>query len=183
MEPRNEPDEWLMTQVANGQRGCVEPLLRRHAGPLLSFIRHLIGDAHRSEELFQEVFLAVWLKRTQYEVGRPFKPWLYGIALNRCRVEFRRRSAQLASLDGVPDPADRELSPSDAVAASERAALISAAVQRLPERQRTVVMLRVWHGMAYAEIAAIMDTTEGTVRAHMHHALAALRKSLEVHLH
>jgi DNA-directed RNA polymerase specialized sigma24 family protein len=40
---------------------------RRHAGPLLAFIRHLVGNPHRSEELFQEVFLAVWVKRTQYE--------------------------------------------------------------------------------------------------------------------
>jgi RNA polymerase sigma-70 factor (ECF subfamily) len=60
---------------------------------------------------------------------------------------------------------------------------VTAAVQRLPEQQRTVVMLRVWQGLAYSEIASAMDVSEGTVRAHMHHALANLRRSLEVYLH
>src|SRR5262245_4001332 len=73
---KSETDEWLMAQVARGRRECVEPLLRRHAGPMLSFLRRLVGDIHRSEELFQEVFLAVWVKRTQYEAGRAFRPWL-----------------------------------------------------------------------------------------------------------
>lgn len=184
MKLSSEPDEWLMTQVAKGRRECVEPLLRRYAGPLLAFIRHLIGDPHRSEELFQEVFLAVWVKRGQYEVGRPFRRWLYGIALNRCREELRRRPGQALSLngDGVTPPADSGPTPPDTAVAAERAALVTAAVKRLPEQQRTVVMLRVWHGLAYGEIAAAMDVSEGTVRAHMHHALASLRRSLEVRL-
>jgi RNA polymerase sigma-70 factor, ECF subfamily len=185
MEQRSEPDEWLMAQVAKGRRECVEPLLRRHAGPLLAFLRHLVGDPHRGEELFQEVFLTVWVKRAQYEAGRPFRPWLYAIALNRCREEFRRRPGESLSLngDGVVAPADSDPTPVDTAVATERAALVQAAVQRLPEQQRSVVMLRVWQGLPYAEIAAAMDVSEGTVRAHMHHALANLRRSLEVHLH
>lgn len=185
MQRSNEPDEWLMSQVAKGRRECVEPLLRRHAGPLLAFIRHLVGDPHRSEELFQEVFLAVWVKRTQYEAGRPFRPWLYAIALNRCREEFRRRPGESLSLngDGVTPPTDSSPTPMETAVATERAALVTTAVQRLPEQQRTVVMLRVWQGLAYSEIASMMDVSEGTVRAHMHHALANLRRSLEVHLH
>src|SRR5262245_49892609 len=67
MNPKQERDEWLMGQVALGKRECLEPLVRRYASPLLTFIRRMVGDAHRSEELFQDVFLAVWNKRTQYQ--------------------------------------------------------------------------------------------------------------------
>src|SRR5262249_27561063 len=92
MSDAQERDEWLMAQVANGKRSPLEVLVRRYATPLLTFIRHVVRDRHRSEELFQEVFLAVWLKRRQYQFPRPFKPWLYAIALNRCRAQFRKRS-------------------------------------------------------------------------------------------
>src|SRR5215471_6434912 len=100
MNPKHERDEWLMGQVALGKRDHLEPLVRRYAGPLLTFIQRMIGDRHRSEELFQEVFLAVWAKRKQYEYPRPLKPWLYAIALNKCRAAFRLRSAASVPLDG-----------------------------------------------------------------------------------
>ena len=66
------------------------PLIRRHASRLLTYIQRMIGDRHRSEELFQEVFLAVWSKRRQYKFPRPFRAWLFGIATNQCRSEFRK---------------------------------------------------------------------------------------------
>ena len=66
--------------------------------------------------------------------------------------------------------------------ATEAAALVSAAVTRLPPQQRAVVVLRVWEGMSYAEIAEALGRSEGTVRSHMHHALAALREYLEPRL-
>ena len=83
-----------MAQVALGQCDCLEPLVRRYASPLLTFIRRMVGDRHRSEELFQEVFLAVWTKRKQYRFPRPFKSWLYAIAANRCRLDYRQRGGR-----------------------------------------------------------------------------------------
>ena len=83
-------DEWLMQEVARGRREHVATLLRRYANPLLTFIRRMIGDRHRAEELFQEVFLAVWTHRKTYEYPRRFRPWLFGIAINKCRADFRK---------------------------------------------------------------------------------------------
>src|SRR5437762_11445485 len=94
MPQKHDQDEWLMAQVAQGRRELLEPLLRRYASPLLTFIRRMVGDQHRSEELFQEVFLAVWAKRHQYQFPRPFKAWLYGIAANKCRAEYRAHPAR-----------------------------------------------------------------------------------------
>ena len=92
MMGRDDRDEWLMAQVAHGQRDCLETLVRRHATRLLTFIERMAGDRHRAEELFQEVFLAVWVKRRQYQFPRPFKPWLYTIAANRCHAAARARN-------------------------------------------------------------------------------------------
>ncbi len=63
--------------------------------------------------------------------------------------------------------------------AAETAVLVGRAVARLPDQQRAVVTLRVWEGLSYARIAEIVECSEATVRSHMHHGLAALRKHLE----
>src|SRR5438270_11994312 len=114
MHPRKDTDEWLMAQVAAGRRDHLEPLVRRYASPLLTFIRRMVGDPHRSEELFQEVFLAVWSKRQQYQFPRSFKNWLYTIALNRCRQDFRTRPMRTLSFveeEGPMVPFSDEPSP------------------------------------------------------------------------
>ena len=181
MDTPHERDEFLMFNVSQGQRAPLEALVRRHGAALLTFIRRMVGDAHRSEELFQEVFLAVWLKRRQYEYPRPFKPWLYAIALNKCRAAFRSRPPPQQSLDGV-GPAAPDPPPPEALIAGETAALVSRAVTLLPPQQRAVVVLRIWEGLPYDRIAEIVGRTESTVRSHMHHGLAALRKNLERYL-
>jgi RNA polymerase sigma-70 factor, ECF subfamily len=185
MMPKQERDEWLMAQVALGKRDYLEPLIRRYASPLLTFIQQMVRDRHRSEELFQEVFLAVWTKRRQYQFPRTFKSWLYAIAVNKCRAAFRVRSlpGSLSLSDNSAEvPITAEPSPADTVTATETAALVSAAVLQLPPPQRTVVVLRIWDGLSYAEIADAVGRTEGTVRSHMHHGLVSLRKYLEPRL-
>src|SRR5947209_12323317 len=128
MNPKAERDEWLMAQVALGKRDCLEPLIRRYASPLLTFIRRMVGDQHHSEELFQEVFLAVWIKRRQYQFPRSFKAWLYAIAVNKCRASFRGHALPefLAAAGDLPmPPATREPSPMDKMVSTETAALVA----------------------------------------------------------
>ncbi len=174
-------DRWLMSQVADGQADALEPLLRRHANSLLTFIRRMIGDHHRSEDLFQEVFVAVWKNRGRYHRELPFRPWLFAIALNACRAEYRRRKPYASWGDAdcttLEDP-DTD-PPADAALSAERATLVLDALDRLPLRQRSVVALRIWSGLSFLEIAGVMECSEGTARAHMHQALAALREHLE----
>jgi RNA polymerase sigma-70 factor (ECF subfamily) len=179
-----ETDEQLMAQVALSSRDPLGILLRRYASPLLTFIQRMLGDRHRSEELFQEVFLAVWTQRRQYQYPRPFRAWLYGIALNKCRNEFRRhRSFRLTLDESLPFAVTvGPGGPAEAAVATETAAIVQTAVARLPEQQRMVVVLRVWNGLPYFEIANILDRTESTVRSEMFHALASLRKFLEPRL-
>ena len=180
----DDRDEWLMTRVAHGERDCLQPLVRRHASRLLTFIERLVGDRHRAEELFQEVFLAVWVNRRQYAFPRPFKAWLYAIALNKCRATFRAATLATAGLveDSPAMPAAKEGSPAENAIATETAAIVSTAVAHLPPQQRAVVVLRIWDGLSYAQIAEVVGRTEATVRSHMHHGLAAMRKYLEPRL-
>jgi RNA polymerase sigma-70 factor (ECF subfamily) len=179
----HERDEYLMARVGRDQPELLEKLLRRHASPLLTFLQRMVGDHHRGEELFQEVFLTVWLKRRQYQYPRPFKPWLYAIALNKCRAWFRRRSAHAVSLESEDTtPEAPGASPAETAIATEMAGLVNRAIQQLPHQQRAVVVLRIWEGLSYAQIAESVGCTEPTARSHMHHGLAALRTHLQPRL-
>ncbi|MHC4092611.1 MAG: RNA polymerase sigma factor [Planctomycetota bacterium] len=182
MKLGHTPDEWLMQQVARGGREGHDMLVRRHAGSFLTFITRMSGDRQLSEDLFQEVFLTVWIKRRQFDPSRRFKPWLYRIAANRCRAAFRRRSLS-APLLPTDDPAAlipaANPSPAETALATERSCLVTAAVGMLPEKQRLVLVLRIWSKLAYTEIAEILGRSEATVRSNMHHALAGLRAFLE----
>jgi len=182
MDKQQHRDEWLMAELAEGRREALEPLIRRHATPLLSFIQRMVGDRQRSEDLFQDVFCAVWSKRGQYQYGRPFKPWLYAIALNACRADFRRPALITVSEETGAAVAAPGLSPAEAAVATETAALVARAVTLLPAQQRAVVVLRIWQQLNYSEIADIVGCTESTVRCHMHLGLCALRKYLEPRL-
>jgi RNA polymerase sigma-70 factor (ECF subfamily) len=185
MNAGHDRDEWLMGQVAAGQQEHLATLVRRYANPLLTFIQRMIGDPHRSEDLFQEVFLSVWKNRRQYQFPRPFRPWLFAIAINTCRAAFRAHTAPAAlSMDEdcswTPPAADP--SPGDRITATETAAFVTAAVQRLPAGQRAVVVLRIWCELSYQEIGQMLGTGEATARSNMHHGLSAIREYLEPRL-
>lgn len=168
-------DEELMSRVADGRTDLLEKLIRRHAVPLLTFLVRMVGDHHRGEELFQEVFVSVWRKRALYQYPRPFRPWLYTIALNRCRADFRLKTPRPAPLVGEPLLID---APDAGALLDETARQVAVAVSQLPEQQRAVVALRIWQEMSYAQIAELINCAESTVRSHMSHALATLRLSL-----
>lgn len=171
-------DAQLMREVASGRREPLETLIRRHGSDLLNFIHRMVGEPHRRDDIFQDVFLAVWQKRRQYKYPLPFKSWLYGIAANRCREQFRKQ-ARRPDLEVFHDESADIDSPDSDLIDQENRSIVSGAVLGLPEKQRTVVVMRIWDEMSYAEIAAATERTEGTVRSLMHHALNHLRQKLQ----
>lgn len=181
MERRDDSDEDLMRCVALGKRDALNALMRRYASPLLTFIVRMVGHRQRAEDLFQEVFLAVWIGCRSYRYPRPFRCWLFGIAVKKCRADLRRHWRWPRRLEDCPAacPEAADPLPAEVVAAAETAALVAGAVTRLPEMQRAVVAMRVWNGLSYAEIAEAVGCGEATIRSHMFHGLKTMRRYLE----
>lgn len=187
MNTRTESDEWLMGQVRRGERDALEKLVRRYASPLLTFLHRMSGNRHRGEELFQEAFLRVWTKRDQYNLQKPFRSWLFAIAANLCRADGRRAALPSVSMDGHgieatarDGPASHASggAPVQTAIAVETARIVENAVGLLPPQQRMVVVMRIWNGMKYGEIAEIAGTAEATVRSNMLRGLETLRSYL-----
>jgi RNA polymerase sigma-70 factor, ECF subfamily len=175
-------DEWLMREVAKGRREHLETLIRRYATPLMTFVTRMVADRHLSEELFQETFLAVWKHRSQYRSPQRFRSWLFQIAVNKCRQDYRRRGDHTAvSLDWHADPpvSAQPAGPLEAAVAAETATMVVEAVARLPNQQRAVLVMRFWNERLFDEIAEVLGCTAGTARSHMHFALASMRRYLE----
>jgi RNA polymerase sigma-70 factor (family 1) len=172
-------DETLMKRAGTGHHRSFEALIRRYSSPLMTLIKRMIVNHHRSEEIFQDVVFSVWENRLQYEFPRPVRPWLFRIAINRCRAEFRKKSIQKTNQDASVSQVESIDPPEALMMATESESVIQAAVEKLSEQQRAVVILRIWNGMSYHEIADVVGVGESTVRSYMHHALKSLRISLE----
>ena len=105
-------------------------------------IERMTGDRHRAEEIFQEVFFTVWQKRKQYKFPKRFRSWLYTIAANRCRQDFRKSKLPTTSIDHSSELVSAGVggSPDEAAISTENATIVAIAVTQLPTQQRTVVV-------------------------------------------
>ncbi|HYE97612.1 MAG TPA: sigma-70 family RNA polymerase sigma factor [Planctomycetota bacterium] len=166
-------DEALFLAFLRGESGPFEVLVRRHEAPLYRFLLRRATSAGQAEDLFQETWVGVLRGRHTYREGRPFRPWLYAIALNLARKAHGR--PRPASLDTVDEAVQAE----PGIGRAETSDRVQAAVQALPEAQREVFLLSEYDGLPYAEIAELLGRPLGTVKSQMHYAIKQLRAHLE----
>jgi len=157
------------------------PIFDRHATVLHRYLVRRIGPDD-ADGLVGEVFRIAFEKRRTYDPGRPSaRPWLYGIATNLVakhrRSEARRyyAVARLAARRVPGGPAlDEQVSA--AVDAHDRWRQVAAAVAELPAPERDALILHVWEGLAYEEVAAALGVPVGTVRSRLNRARRRLRE-------
>jgi RNA polymerase sigma-70 factor (ECF subfamily) len=186
--PAPETDESLLARLRAGERDVFGTLVRRYERELFGYLRRYLGDDDLADDVFQNTFVQVFLKIKQYEPGRPARPWLYAIATNQAIDALRRRNrradqradaAVTADEDGQPRPLFELLpapgdGPPDTADRAEQRELVRAAVDRLPDLLRQVVVLAYFQGLKYRDIAEALDIPVGTVKSRLHAALARL---------
>lgn len=174
-----------MKAYVEGNQTSFAVLVHRYERELFGYLRRLTGNDSTAEEVFQNTFLQVHLKRHFYDGERSFRPWLYTVATNQAIDLLRRHQRhQHASLDeesgdGVGPTrsgsiADGAAGPSASAEQHERARLVRAAVDRLSEHLKVVVLLSYYQGMKYKEIARVLRIPVGTVKSRLHTAIRRL---------
>ena len=189
-----DPSVACMERLARGDEAALEELYDRWSGPLLSFLYGMCRDRALAEDLLQGVFLRVWRAAPRYVPSAKFSTWLFQIARNHWLNEREKklRRVQPYSLDeerrgadGHPDGGSRAQqvpdegpSPVERLLHGELGGHIREAVERLPEKLRSVWMLGGVQGLPYREVAEVLGIPVGTVKSRMFQAVRSLRVDL-----
>ncbi len=167
----------LVQDVKSGDRKAFSELVVRHQRSLLRLTLRFTREQALAEDIVQESFLKAFQKIELFEARASFKSWLYQIAMNTAKNKFRERNLDLMNIEdtqlGVEPGAEQGL-----VRANIHAALRNE-IDRLPEKQRMALTLRIFEDLSFKEIAEIMACPYDTAKANYRHALLKLRERLE----
>jgi RNA polymerase sigma-70 factor, ECF subfamily len=178
-DPIEVGDADLLQRAASGDRQAFELIYRRYHQAVYRFARAMTGSAEVAEDVTQEVFVALINELPRYDSARAaFTTYLYGIARNLSRNQWRRDQRRLA-LERIGFAMSRPASdPLNRLEEAEAAAAVRRALQALPLRYRELIILCDLHGFAYADAAVVVRTSVGAVRARLHRARHLLRDRL-----
>lgn len=162
-----------------GELERLDELVRLHADSLYRFCYHLSGNADGAAELFQETWVKVLRNFHRCKAEATILGWLFSIAANLQRDQYRRRSRWtkvLADLGNLPPPAG----PEDFLASQERQTLVRKAVNELQDAQRIPLILFYYEDLSIEAIATLLNISPGTIKSRLHRARKHLKSRLEV---
>jgi len=175
--PAEATDGELLQRIGDGDRDAFDVLYGRFVRPVFALALRRLGDRGRAEDATQEAFASVWRSARSYKAERgPGAPWLYAVARNA--IVDRARARSEPAMD-VPDRASDEAGPADEAERSWVSFRVHAAVEELPEHERTLLELAYWGGLSQSEIADFLGIPLGTVKTRTRSALGRLSDVLE----
>jgi RNA polymerase sigma-70 factor (ECF subfamily) len=184
-------DQEIVALAREGHEVAYRELIRRYERPVFSLILRMVRDRQLAEDLAQETFVKALNAIGSYRPEYKFSSWMFKIANNTAIDYLRRRDLDTLSLDGAPHATtqedieatalqvrDRGQSPLAELEARELGTAIERAIGRLRPEYRACILLRHVEGMAYEEIAELLDLPLGTVKTYIHRARHELRDML-----
>lgn len=185
MNCRRMEETELQIRFKQGDEDAFRVLVERHHRAILNLCHRYVGNQEDAEEVAQDVFVRAYRARESYEPRAKFSTYLYRIAVNLSLNRIRDRKRRFGLLEDTLTE-DRSLAlaegnprPDELLERKEQQAAIRKALDSLPERQRTAVLLKRFQGLSYEEIADVMDCSLSAVEAILHRAKRNLQKRLK----
>jgi RNA polymerase sigma-70 factor (ECF subfamily) len=171
-------DESLVTVCLEGRRDAFDVIVERHRRNVYQLCYRFVGNHEDASDLAQDVFIRAYRGLGKFKQQSSLGTWLYRIGVNVClnRVALKTPRPVPLEHDVVPSGGD---TPADALLRDERVAEVRAAIRRLPKKQRATLVLRVYHELPHEQIAGILGSSVGAVKANFFHALKNLKKLLD----
>ena len=188
--PLPTDEKELVERFQNGEQEVFNELVIRYQGKIYNLVYKYVSNAETARDLSQEIFIKAFRALPHFKRQSAFYSWLYRIATNLC-IDFIRQQKRGQALSfeelttgGNEDVAFNDVSPlpPDHLETKELGQIIGQAVQQLPPKQQRVFNLRYHDGLQLKEIAAQLDRSEGTIKAHLHHAHKRLQTLLVPYL-
>lgn len=164
----------LLDRYENGDQEALEEIVSRYQKPVFFYILRVVWNETDAADLLQKTFINAFRNIRRFNRRSNLKTWLYRIAMNVCKNHFRddprRREINLEGMI----LSDRK-NPLDHIISKEERIRLSVALNDLPEKQRHTVILKVYHGLRYREIAQITGSSEGAAKANFHFGVKKLK--------
>jgi RNA polymerase sigma-70 factor (ECF subfamily) len=173
----DESDEALMRRVAKADQAAFRLLARRHTPAMAGLARRILGNAAEAEDVVQEAMLRVWTHAPRWQPLAAFKTWLTRVVVNLC-LDRKRRTPML-DLEAAGEVTDPAPHAGEQAESTERERMLAAAIQQLPERQRSAIVLTYTEGMSNAEVADVLGTSVSAVETLLVRGKQNLRRALK----
>jgi RNA polymerase sigma-70 factor (ECF subfamily) len=168
----------LIARLRQGDATALDALLREYWRPLQRYAVRLLQDSDLAQDLVQETFVRLWLKRMDLEPGS-LRSFLYRVLHNLALDDLRKRQVRNRSLRRlVAEGPDEVVEPVEDVARPEVESAVTSAINDLPARRREAFVLAYLHQLSYREIAEVMQISPATVKNQIAAALMQLREQL-----
>jgi len=181
----------LLARLRAGEEAAFAELVHRHGGRMLAVARRYLGSEDAAQDCVQEAFVAAFRALDRFEERSSLATWLHRITVNAALQALRRRrgrdevdiEAWLPTFDNegfLEGPYELTATSADELIAREDVrAQVRAAIDRLPESYRNVLLLRDIEGLSIREVSGMLELTENNAKVRLHRARTALKKQLE----
>jgi RNA polymerase sigma-70 factor (ECF subfamily) len=184
-----DPDHLLVRRVQEGKMDAFDALVGKYKQPIVNFAARALGDAMEAQDVAQNAFLCVLKTSGRFRFACQFSTWLYTIARNLCRNELRRRSRHRVDSLGSEHVENLEFarwqggasklgSVPEAVFQRELQEKIEQALELLPERERMAILLLRDEDLSYADVAAVLGTSQAATKTLIHRGRQTLKREL-----
>lgn len=180
-------DRELAERAKKGDQPAFDQLVRDNQNKVYSLALRFTGDREEAADLAQEAFLKAWQGLRGFQGESSFSTWVHRLTVNVCIDYLRKRARREAVIPAVSlddsrgawaEPADWEQDPQRRLERSERRQALARGLDRLPDWQRQVLVLRELSGLSYREIGEKLDLDMGTVKSRIARARLSLRRIL-----
>ncbi len=178
-------DKELVTKIKNGDQNALKQLFEQYQHLVYNICYRMTGNQEEAEDITQDVFIKIFHAIGKFRGEAKFSSWIYRIAVNTClKRERRKKLESWISLEFLFQekeqfqPESPEESPDQQIEIAEKEQIVQKAIQSIPERQKTALILFRYENLSYEEIAAIMKISLSAVEALLHRAKDNLSQKL-----
>ncbi|AGA56568.1 RNA polymerase sigma factor, sigma-70 family [Thermobacillus composti KWC4] len=178
----------LARKALKGDQQAFAEIVGLYQDKLYHMAFRMLGSRQEAEDVVQEAFLRVYRNLDRYDEGMKFSTWIYRIATNLCIDRLRKRKATYSldaesteheGLDGYAVIPSDDRTPESEMLLSETQRIVRQAIDTLPAKYKSVMVLRYLHGLSLQEIGEVLDMPVTTVKTRVHRGREYLRKKLE----
>ncbi|MFQ5824272.1 MAG: RNA polymerase sigma factor [bacterium] len=185
----NQNEQAIIKEAQRGNILAFETLVKKYDRQVMQLANNLVNNICDAQEIYQEVFVRVYNNLHHFHFKSEFSTWLYRVVVNYC-INFRKKNSRIKfySLEGEAIENEdnwkrtfkgQELNPEESVLNQELSDQITIALDQLSIKQKTVFILRHYHGHKLKEIAKIMDCSEGTIKNYLFRATQKMKRLLK----